>query len=89
MNHQGFTKGDDTFLGSRNTTLEEEEVVSYDTVVGETTHGSNSLLRDIVLGGGVVILFTEANAIDLLVDLSSVVVTVLNVEALLNESNMS
>ena len=83
MNHEGFTEGDDTLLGSRDRTLEEEEVILNDTVVRETTQGSDSLLRDILIGGGVVVFFTEANTVDLLVDLRSVVVTVCKVEALL------
>lgn len=84
MNHEGFTEGDDALLGSRDRALEEEEVVFYDTVVGETTHGSDSLLCDILLRGGVVVLFTEANTVDLLVYLRSVVIAIYNTEALLN-----
>lgn len=83
MNHERFAEGDYTLLGSRDTSLEEEEVVLYNTVVGEATHGSNTLLRNIVVGGGVVLLPSEANTVDLLVDLCSVVVTICDVEALL------
>ena len=76
MNHEGFAEGDDTFLGSRDRALEEEEVVLNDTVVRETTQGSDLLLGDVVLSGGIVVLVTEANTVDLLIDLRSVVVTI-------------
>lgn len=82
MNHQGFTEGDDALLGSRDTALEEEEVVLNDAVVGETTQGSDLLLGDVVLSGGIVILVAEANTIDLLVDFRSVVVTICERERL-------
>jgi len=82
VDHKGFAEGDDTLLGSRDGTLEEEEVVLDDTVVGETTHGGNSLLADIVFGGGVIVLGAEANAVDFLVDLRSVVITICEAEEL-------
>lgn len=83
MNHEGFAEGDDTLLGSRDATLEEEEVVLYDTVMGETTQWGDGLLRNVMLGGGVVVVFTKANTIDLLVDLRSMVVTICNTKVLL------
>ena len=82
MDHEGFAEGNDTLLGSRDGALEKEEVILDDTVVGETTQGGDGLLADVVFGGGVVVLGTEANAVDLLVDLRSVVVTVCEAEAL-------
>jgi hypothetical protein len=80
VNHEGFAEGDDTLLGARDRTLEEEEVVLDDTVVGETTQWSDGLLCDVLLSGGIVVLLAEANAVDLLVDLRSVVVTIYKVE---------
>ena len=82
MDHEGFTEGNDALLGSRDGTLEEEEVVLDDTVVGETTHGGNSLIADVVFGGGVIILCVEADAVDFLVDLRSVVITICEAEEL-------
>ena len=82
MNHEGFPEGDDTFLGSGDRTLEEEEVVLNDTVVRETTQGSDLLLGNVMLSGGIVVLFTEANTVDLLIDLCSVVVTICEAVAL-------
>jgi len=77
VNHEGFAEGDDTFLGSRDTALEEEEVVLNYAIVRETTQGSDPLLGDVVLSGGIVVLVTETNTVDLLIDLRSVVVTIL------------
>lgn len=84
MNHEGLAEGDDTLLGSRDRTLEEEEVVLDDTVVGETTQWSDGLLCDVLLSRSIVVLLTKANAIDLLVDLRSVVVTICKVEEALS-----
>jgi hypothetical protein len=83
VDHEGFAEGDDTLFGSRDGALEEEEVVLHDTVVGETTQGSDPLLGNVVFGGGIVVVFAEANSVDLLVDLRSVVVTICEAEALL------
>jgi len=77
VDHEGFAEGNDALLGSRDTTLEEEEVVLNDTIVGETTQGSDRLLADVVLSGGIVVRIAKANTVDLLVDLRSVVVTIL------------
>ena len=82
MDHEGFAEGNDTLLGSRDGALEKEEVILDDTVVRETTQGGDGLLADVVFGGCVVVLGTEANAVDLLVDLRSVVITVCEAEAL-------
>ena len=82
MDHEGFAEGNDTLLGSRNRALEEEEIVLDDTVMGETAQGSDSLLGDVVLGGGVVVLIAETNSVDLLVDLRSVVVAICEAEVL-------
>ena len=76
VNHEGFAERNDTFLGSRDGALEEEEVILDDTVMGETTKGCNGLLRDIVLRAGVVVFLTKANTVDLLVNLRSVMVTI-------------
>ena len=80
MDHEGFAEGNNTFLGSRDRALEEEEVILDDTIMGETTQGSNGLLGDVVLGGGIVILFAKTNTVDLLVNLRSVVVTICEAE---------
>ena len=82
MDHEGFAESNDTFLGSGDRTLEEEEVVLDDAVVGETTQGSDHLLGNVVLGGGIVVLLSEADTVDLLVDLRSVVVTICEAVAL-------
>ena len=82
MDHERFTEGNDTLLGSGDRTLEEEEVILDYTVVRETTQGSDGFLGDVVLGRGVVVLIAETNAIDFLVNLRSVVVTVCETKGL-------
>lgn len=76
VNHQRLADRDDTLLGSRNGALHQEEVVLDDTVVGEATERSDDLLGDVRFGGGVAVVATETNAVDLLIDLRSVVVAV-------------
>ena len=82
MNHEGLAEGDDTFLGSRDAALEEEEVVLNYAVVRETTQGSDRLLGDVVLSAGIVVLVAEADTVDLLIDLRSMVVTICEGEGL-------
>lgn len=77
VNHERLAEGDDTFLGTGDRTLEHQEVVLYNTIMGETTHGCNQLLRDIRLRRRVSIIIAPANAVDFLVYLSAVVVAVL------------
>ena len=76
MYHKRLAEGDDTLLGAGDRALQDEEVVLDDTVVGEATHGSNALLGDIMLSRGVGVVVAPANAVDLLVELRTVVVTV-------------
>ena len=77
VNHERLAKGDDTLLGSGDGALQDEEIVLDDTVVGEATHGRDLLVGDIRLGRGVSVVLSGADAVDLLVELITVVVTVL------------
>ena len=76
MHHERLADGDDTLLGSGDGTLEHEVVVLDDTVVGEATHGGDGLLGDVGVGGGVAIIISSTDTVDLLVELRTVVVTV-------------
>mmetsp|Transcript_27712 Transcript_27712/g.27406 ORF Transcript_27712/g.27406 Transcript_27712/m.27406 type:complete len:256 (-) Transcript_27712:386-1153(-) len=84
-----LAESDNAFLHSGNTALHHDVVLIDLTVVGEASHGGDGLLGQIGLGGGVgveglgvvlalsVSVHTLANAVDLLVHLSSVMVSVL------------
>jgi len=72
--NDGLAESQDTLLGTNAVALEHEEVVADDTVVGETTHGSDTLLGEIELGGTVAIL-ANTNTVDLLVHVGTVEVT--------------
>lgn len=50
-----LTKSNDTLLGSHATSLNHYEVIVDLTIMGETTHGSDRLVCQIVLGSGVVL----------------------------------
>ena len=76
MNHQRLADRDDTLLRAGDGALQHEEVVLDDTVMRETTHGSDRLLGDIVLSRSVSVIGARANAVNLLVELGTVVVTV-------------
>lgn len=80
MDHEGFPDSDDTLLGSRNRTLEHQVVVLDNAVVGEATHRCDRLLRDIRLGRCIRLIRATANAVDLLVKLRTVMVTVCKFE---------
>lgn len=66
-----------TLLHTRAAALDHDEVVLHHTVVGEATHGGNGLLGGVELGGGRGLVSTVTDTVDLLVELSTVVVTVL------------
>ena len=74
---QVLAEGDDTLLRADNATLDHDPVVLDHTIVGETTHGCDALLSKVGRGGSVVLLALLANAVDLLVELGTVMVTVL------------
>jgi len=79
LRNQRFSQDKSSLLGTNTTTLDEDEVFSDNTVVGETTQRSDGLFSQIGSSGGVVsttfILDTNTNSVDFLVHFSSVVVT--------------
>lgn len=76
LSEERLAEGDDSLLHARAGALDHEEVLIEDTVVREATHGGDGLLSQIKLGRGVVGA-SLADAVDLLVDLGTVMVTVL------------
>lgn len=76
VHHEGLAEGDDTLLGTGDGALEHQEVVLDDAVVGEAAHRGDGLLCDIRLCRRVGVTLASTNAVDLLVDLSTVVVSV-------------
>lgn len=76
MDHERLAQSDDTLLGTGDGALEHEVVVLDDTIVREATHRGDGLLGDIRLGRSVTVVGAESDAVDLLVQLGTVVVTV-------------
>ena len=76
VDHERLAEGNNTLLGSGNRALQDDEVVLDNTIVRETTHGCDSLLGNIVLSRSVSLIGARANAVNLLVELGTVVVTV-------------
>jgi len=77
VGQQGLAESDDTLLGTSAASLDHDKVLVDDTVVREASERGDGLLGQIVLGLGVRLVVALANAVDLLVDLGTVVVTVL------------
>jgi len=77
VNLEGLTKNQRSLEGTGYTSLDHDEVLVDDTVVGETTHGGDGLVTDVVLGGSRLDVGTGSDPVDLLVLLGTVVVTVL------------
>jgi len=79
LGNQTFSEEEDSLLGADTASLDQDEVFSDKTVVGETTKGSDSLLGKISRGSSVgVSVFvsdTDTDSVDFLVHFSSVVVT--------------
>lgn len=81
---EGLSEGDGSLLGSADTALDHDEVRLDKTVLNKATNGVDALVGDIGLGGSVVLDFfavdgveAGADSVDLLVDLSSVMVSLL------------
>jgi len=73
-----LSEDDDSLSGSEDGSLEHDEVLGDDTIVGESSHGGDGLLSEIELSGSVVVDFTTslvldglAESVDLLVDLAT------------------
>jgi len=79
LRNQTLSQDKSSLLGTNTATLDEDEVFSDDTVVGETTQRSDGLFGQISSSGSVVsttfVLNTNTDSVDLLVHFSSVVVT--------------
>lgn len=75
LDEDRLTEGDDTLDDTRDGALDDKEVLTDDTIVGEATDGGDLLLGDVVLGGGVTLVGARSNAVDLLVGLSTVSIT--------------
>lgn len=72
---EGLSKENESLLGSDAAALDDDEVISNDTIVGEATQGGDVLLSDIGISGGVVLGASSlalSDSVDLLVELSSV-----------------
>ena len=75
---EGLSDGDLSLSWSHDVTSDEKEVLVDDTVMWESTDWGNVLDVSVSLGGGVVVDVsngTSSNSVDLLVELSSVIVT--------------
>lgn len=74
---EGLSESEDTLLGTDDATLEDEEVVVDDTIVRESTHGVDGLLGNVRVSRSRSVRRSVSDSVDLLVELSSVVVSVL------------
>lgn len=76
VDHERLADGNDALLGAGDGPLEHQVVILNDTVVREATHRCDLLLRDIMLSRRIAFVTAGTNAINLLVELGTVVVTV-------------
>lgn len=70
-----FSEEKESLLGPDAASLDQDEVISDDTVVGESSQRGNVLLSDIGVSGSVIFSsssFALSDSVDLLVELSSV-----------------
>merc|ERR1719401_218173 len=79
LRQQRLPQGDDALAAAHDRALHHHPILGHLAVVGEAAHGRDALLRQVVLRHGVVgvVLDRLANAVDLLVDLRTVVVATL------------
>ncbi len=81
LRNEGLSEDESSLLETDAASLDHDVVVVDNTVVGEASQGGDGLFSQIVGGGSVSLssfeLEADTNSVDLLVDFSSVVVTVL------------
>jgi len=77
LGQERLTEGENTLLGSHHGPLDHEPVLVNLTIVREASHRGDALLGQIVSGASVVLFLLLSDTVDLLVDLGSVVVSVL------------
>jgi len=79
LGNQTLSEDEDSLLGTNTATLDQDEVFSDDTVVGETTKGSDGLFSQIGSSGSIVsttfVFNTNTDSVDFLVHIGSVVIT--------------
>lgn len=75
VGEHALAEGHDPLLDTGNGTLEEHVVVLDVTIADEATEGSDGLLGNVELGGSIASVLTLADAVDLVVDAGTVVVT--------------
>jgi len=81
---EGLSEGDGSLLGATDATLDHDEIVLDQTVMDKATNWVDRFVGDVDLGGGIVAhllavngVVTGTNAVDLLVDLGTMMVTLL------------
>jgi len=74
---EGLSEGQDTLLGTNASALNHDKVLVHNAVMREAAQRSDGLLRDVILCGSVALVITLTNAVDLLVDFCSVMITTL------------
>jgi hypothetical protein len=80
LRHQGLSQHQDFFLGTNNTSLHHQEVISDHTVVGEPTHRGDVFISQVSISTGVVSNSANGgftNSVHLLVHLGSMVISTL------------
>jgi len=79
LGEEGLAQGEDAALGADDATLEHQELLVDDTVVRETAHRGDGLLGKIGFGASVGLVLGDrfTDAVDLLVHLGTVMITVL------------
>jgi hypothetical protein len=76
VNHQALAQGNNALFRARDRSLQHEVVILDNTIVRESTHGSDRLDRRIMLGRSILLIGTRADAVNLLVELSAMMVAI-------------
>jgi hypothetical protein len=78
LGEEGFSEHEDSFFGSDNTSFDHEEIVSDNTIMGESSHGGDGFVSKILTGRGIVGGSSSgsfSDSVDLFVHFGSVMVT--------------
>jgi hypothetical protein len=72
-----FAKSKDSLLDTNATTLDHDKVFLNNTIMREATKRGDALFSDVKVSGSALWVRTLSNSVDLLVDLSSMMITIL------------
>jgi hypothetical protein len=78
LGEEGFSEHKDSFFGSDDTSFDHEEVISDNTIMGESSEGGDGFVSEILVGGSIIGASSSgsfSDSVDFFIHFGSVMVT--------------